>query len=171
MTPQRALAGFIAKFTPQVAAVADEALAKLRARLPGAVELVSDNSHALAIGFAPAEKASEVIFSIALSPRGVSLFFLQGAKLEDPKHLLRGDGKTARHLVLEDASDLEMPGVRALITAALETAKRPIDPKNANRIVIKSVSKKQRPRRPRGEAARPAKKAHPRPRAAGRRPK
>jgi hypothetical protein len=40
------------------------ALAKMRARLPGAVELVYDNYNALAIGFGPTERTSEAVFSI-----------------------------------------------------------------------------------------------------------
>jgi hypothetical protein len=50
------LASFIAKFTPEVAASAKEALARIRKRWPGAIELVYDNYNALAIGFAPTER-------------------------------------------------------------------------------------------------------------------
>lgn len=41
--PDRQLAGFLAKYTPEVAAVATAALARTRKQLPGAVELVYDN--------------------------------------------------------------------------------------------------------------------------------
>ena len=47
----------------------------LRAAAPGAIELVYDNYNALGIGFAATEKASDVIFSIALYPRWINLFF------------------------------------------------------------------------------------------------
>ena len=146
MTPEKELAGFIAKFSPQVAALARRALDKLRARLPGAVELVYDNYNALAIGFAPGDKYP--IFSIALYPRWVSLFFLQAKKLPDPKKLLRGNGTVARHIVLDSPSDLDMPGVRALMTEQLKLARQPIDPSNESRIVIKTELAKQLPRRP-----------------------
>jgi hypothetical protein len=59
MQARAQLAGFIAKFTPEVAAQARAILAKMRTRLPGAVELVYDNYNALAIGFGPNERASE----------------------------------------------------------------------------------------------------------------
>ena len=39
---------------------------KVRALLPGAIELVYNNYNALAIGFGPTERASDVIFSIAV---------------------------------------------------------------------------------------------------------
>lgn len=145
--PDQHLARFLAKYTPEVAAVATAALARMRKHLRGAVELVYDNYNALAIGFGPTERASDAILSIAVYPRWVSLFFLQGANLPDPQGLLRGSGKRVRHIVLEDAALLDQPAVRGLIARALKAAK-PLDGKGRRRIVIKSVSAKQRPRRP-----------------------
>ncbi len=146
-SPEKELAQFIAKYTPEIAALARAALARMRARLPGAIELVYDNYNALAIGFGPTERASEAIFSITLFPRWVSLFFLDGARLPDPQKLLKGSGKKARHLVLKEAADLDQPAIQSLIAHALERA-QPIDGQVPGRIVIKSVSAKQRPRRP-----------------------
>ena len=148
MPPKRQLAGFIAKYSPEVGASAREALAKMRALLPGAIELVYDNYNALAVGFGPTERASDAIFSIALYPRWVSLFFLRGAGLPDPQRLLKGSGKVVRHIVLEDAATLDKPAVRALMKIALERAAKPLDAASRRRIVVKSISAKQRPRRP-----------------------
>lgn len=147
-SPENQLAGFIAKYTLEIGALAQAALARMRALLPGAVELVYDNYNALAIGFGPTERASDAILSITLFPRWVSLFFMQGARLPDPQNLLKGSGKRARYIVLEDAEDLDKPAVRALIAHALARAAKPLDRKNPSRIVIKSISVKQRPRRP-----------------------
>jgi hypothetical protein len=148
-TPARRLNAFIAKFTPDVAKTAKAALAKMRRLVPGAVELVYDNYNALAIGFGPSERASEGVFSIAVYPRWVSLFFLQGARLSDPEKLLKGAGSRVRHLVVREPAVLDRPGVRRLIAEALRVAARPVDGKARRRIVIKSVSARQRPRRPR----------------------
>jgi hypothetical protein len=142
------LAGFLAKFTPEIEALAKAARSKLRARLPGAIELVYDNYNALAIGYGPSERASEAIFSIALFPRWVSLFFLQAKGLRDPNCLFQGSGKVARHIVLQRAADIDTPAIEDLIAQALERAKMPLDPRTRRRLVIKSVSAKQRPRRP-----------------------
>jgi len=142
------LTAFIAKYTPEIGALAQKALAKMRARLPGAIELVYDNYNALAIGFSPTERTSDVIFSIALYPRWVSLFFFRGADLPDPQKLLKGSGKQVRHIVLESAADLDKPAVKALMDRALERSARPIDSAAPGRIIIKSISAKQRPRRP-----------------------
>jgi hypothetical protein len=141
------LAGFLAKFSPEVEALAKALRRKLRARLKGANELVYDNYNALAIGYAPAEKASEAIFSIALYPRWVSFFFLQAKGLKDPAGVLRGSGNVARHIVLEKAAELEEPEIQDLIEQALRLAKAPLNPRAKGRLIIKSVSAKQRPRR------------------------
>ncbi|MGZ4818341.1 MAG: hypothetical protein ACXVZJ_06940 [Terriglobales bacterium] len=138
----------MSRYTPEVAACARRALVKMRARLPGAVELVYDNYNALVIGFGPSERASEAIFSIALYPRWVNLFFLDGAKLSDPGRRLRGAGKLVRSIVLSDASELDDPEIRKLIDQAVRRAKTPIDGKARRRLVIRSISAKQRPRRP-----------------------
>ena len=74
-SPQQQLAAFIAKYDPKVARTAAAALVTLRNFLPGAIELVYDNDNALAIGFGPSERNSEAIFSPALWPRRVTLFF------------------------------------------------------------------------------------------------
>ncbi len=139
---------FLARFTPEIEALARAALARMRARLPGAVALVYDNYNALAIGFGPTERTSDAIFSIAVWPRWVSLFFLQGAGLPDPDRLLKGKGKVARHIVLAEAADLDNPAVQELIARALERARTSLRGTGPGRIVIKSVSARQRPRRP-----------------------
>ena len=146
-SPEAQLEGFIAKFSPGIAAQIRDVLARMRARLPGAVELVYDNYNALAIGFGAGERASGAVFSIACYPRWVSLFFFPGVDLDDPKGLLKGSGTKTRHIVLAEPAMLDAPAVKNLMTQALKKAGDPIDPKRPNRIVIKPVSARQRPRR------------------------
>ena len=143
------LDAFIAKFTPEVQKLARAALAKMRKRLPGAVQLIYDNYNALAIAFGSTDRRSDIVLSIALYPRWVSLFFMYGAALPDPQKLLRGSGKAVRHIVLARPSDLDEPAVEALIAAAVERADPPIDSSRRARAVVKLALKKQRPRRPR----------------------
>jgi hypothetical protein len=147
-TPRAQLEGFIARYEPSVATVARGALARIRSRLPGAVALVYDNYNALAIGFGPSERASEIVLSIALYPRWVSLFFARGASLPDPAGLLKGSGKTYRHIVLEEASDLDGRGIRALVSRAVKQSGQPMDDAATGRLVIRAISARQRPRRP-----------------------
>src|SRR5580700_7190767 len=86
------LASFIAKFTPEVASLTHSILAGMRQRYPTALELVYDNYNALAIGFSATERPSQAIFSVAVFPKWVSLFFLNGKDLPDPDKLLQGHG-------------------------------------------------------------------------------
>jgi hypothetical protein len=145
---ERQLITFLAKFDPAVARVARTARTKLRRLLPGTMELVYDNYNALAIGFGPTDRASDVIMSIAMYPRWVSVFFMRGAGLPDPTGVLKGGGKQVRHFVLAGPAMLDLPAVKALIRAALSAHPKPLAHVGRRRTIIKSVASKQRPRRP-----------------------
>jgi hypothetical protein len=147
-SPRAQLSSFISKFSPDIAAQARAVLAELRTRLPGATELVYDNYNALAIGFGPTERMGDLILSVAVYPRWVSLFFFNPQGLPDPDRLLRGSGTMVRHLVLASPADLDRPGVRTLVRRAVAAAEVPLDPAQPRRLVIKSVSARQRARRP-----------------------
>jgi len=96
LSPEQQPARCIAKYATDVATLAHAVLATMRTRLPGAVELVYDNYNALAIAFGATERTADAIFSIALYPRWMSLFFVRGATLPDPQKPYRperrGDG-------------------------------------------------------------------------------
>jgi hypothetical protein len=144
MHPDRQLASFMKKYTPAIRTLAVDSLDRLRAQLPGTVELVYDNYNALVIGFGPSEHASEAQISIALYPKWINLFFLNGATLRDPKKLLQGTGKQVRSIRVTDASQIDNVAVRALIRQAFKSVKLPVE----RRLVVRAVSEKQRPRRP-----------------------
>jgi hypothetical protein len=156
--PATQLASFIQKFTPEIASLAKPILAKMRTRYPTALELVYDNYNALAIGFGPTERASEAIFSIALFPRWIHLFFLQASGLPDPDKRLQGSGNVAKHIRLESHATLDEPAVRTLMQEAIARAKVPLDPRGKHRLIIKSISARQRARRPAQLARNSAKK-------------
>ena len=145
---ERQLDRFLDAFSREVAELARKTLAKLRKRLPHANELVYDNYNALAIGFAPTERASDGIFSIAIYPRHINFFFLQGATLPDVDGLLKGEGSVVRHIRLDDEKTLDRTDVKAMMATAMKMAEVPFDKKTKYKLIIKSVSAKQRPRRP-----------------------
>ena len=145
-TPAAQLMGFLAKYTPAVATRARAARKTMRALYPGATQLVYDNYNGLAIAFGPTDRPGDIVYSVTLYPKWVSLFFTHGAGLRDPERRLRGSGSRIRHVVLERATTMGEPAVRALIREALEQAGP--RPQGRGTLVIKSVSKKQRPRRP-----------------------
>ncbi len=145
--PERQLNEFIEKFTPEMGTLIRAARAKMRGLVPRALELVYDNYNFFVIGYGPSEKAGEAIFSLAAQAKGLSLCFLQGAKLPDPHKLLRGSGNVVRNIRLESAATLDDPKVRRLMDIALTRAKVPIPVDGSHKLIIKSVSDKQRPRK------------------------
>jgi Domain of unknown function (DU1801) len=148
VTPRAQLDEFIDKYSPEVAKHARAAFAAMRRRLPAAHVLVYDNYNALAIGFGATQRPSEIVFSLALYPRWVSLFFAKGKGLPDPHKRLQGGGSVVRHVVLEGAKTLDEPAIRELMTQALQRAGTTLSKGKRGALIIKSISAKQRPRRP-----------------------
>ena len=148
-SPASQLRGFLAKYSPELQREATAVLRKMRRLVPGAVELVYDNYNFLVIGFGPSDRPSAAVFSLALAPRWVTLCFLQhGPGIYDPHGLLRGSGKQVRSVRLTSATDLDTSPIRDLIEQAIELVAKPFDGKHRRRLVIKSISARQRPRRP-----------------------
>jgi hypothetical protein len=144
--PAQQLATFLARFSPGIVALAKTARAKLRKRLPGAIEMVYDNYNALAIGFSPTERPSDAILSLVIFPKRVSVCFIQGKHLPDPHGVLVGDGNQVRFIQLDaDAAILDTPAIRALVSEAIAFGETPFA--GRGRLVIRAISKKQRPRR------------------------
>ena len=147
-SPAKQLAGFIARFDPSIAKLVRAARTVLRKRfLPTAVELVYDNYNALAIAFGPTERASDAIVSLAVYASGVNLYFIYGATLPDPQHLLEGSGNQGRFIRLLDIALFDKPEVKALLQAAIEDNDTAMPATGRGYTVIKAISAKQRPRR------------------------
>jgi hypothetical protein len=147
LSPAKRLAGFIDKYDPAVAKLARSLRAAMRKRLPTANELVYDNYQFLAIGYCSTERASDCICSLVVSPKGVALCFTYGVKLPDPAKLLYGGGNQVRFARLESAALLSKPALAALIRVAAARGKVPLAKGTKGKLIIKSVSAKQRPRR------------------------
>ena len=147
-SPKQQIDSFLAKYTPKMEKLARAALAKLRKRLPNAIEFVYDNYNALGVRLRPERAAvRRDLVDRALS-RHAALCFLQGAKLPDPHKRLRGSGNVVRNVRVEDVSVFDDPQIVTLIDEALRRAKVRMDPKQKRKLVIRSISAKQRPRRP-----------------------
>src|SRR5438128_1683696 len=149
-SPEQQIAGFLAKYTLEMVASGKDARARMRQVIPGGFEFVYDNYNALVFGYGPSDRPSEAVLSLALMPKWVTLCFLKGTKLADPKKLLRGSGNIVRNVRLAGPGDLDDPYISGLIGDAIAAAS-PVFPADgaAPRTVVRSVSAKQRPRRPR----------------------
>lgn len=146
-TPEQQLKNFIAKFDPQHQTLIRTLRKALRQRFSTANELVYDNYNFFVIGYCSSEKPSDCFVSIAAAANGVGLSFYYGAKLPDPHKLLIGSGSQNRFLRLDSAKVLERPEVEDLLTAAAGYSKLPLAKTERGKLIIRSISAKQRPRR------------------------
>lgn len=144
-SPARRLAAFLGRFDPGIVATAQAVRRRLRARMPGAVEMVYDNYRGLVLGYSPTDRPSDAVVSVMVARDHVSLIFLQGARLPDPHALLRGSGTQVRHMRIAEAAALDSPQVQALLDAALVLAK-PFAPGAKRRTVVRAESAKPLPR-------------------------
>jgi hypothetical protein len=146
VSTSRQLDVFLARYNPAIEKFARDVRTRLKKQLPTAVEMVFDNYNALVLGYAAVDKSTACVISIALYPRWVTLFFLFGAKLNDPHHLLTGGGKQVRQIRLLSPEQIDAPEVADLIAQAVATSPIPFPaPKSVT--VIKTVVAKPRPRR------------------------
>lgn len=141
------IAGFIGKFEPEMQKRIRAARAAMRKRLPTAFELIYDNYNFFVMGYSPTERPSDAICSLAANSKGISLCFLWGKTLPDPKGILKGGGNQVRSVRLEDAAMLKRPEMEALLKAAIAQSETPFADSGRGKTVIRSVSAKQRPRR------------------------
>ncbi|HEX5041876.1 MAG TPA: hypothetical protein VFV75_03165 [Candidatus Polarisedimenticolaceae bacterium] len=143
--PDAQLSALLSRFSPEIGALAERCLPKLRRTFPGSYELVYDYSNSVVVAFGMSERGYEAIVAMAVSPRAVRLYF--DKSLPDPKGLLEGSGGKVRSVTLETASDLEQADIKALIKAAIKHSGVTFSGTGATRMVIKSGSKKAKPKR------------------------
>lgn len=144
---ERQLAAFIRKFSRVDQRLIRAVRKALRTRFPTANELVYDNYNFFVIGYSPTERPSDAIVSMAARANGVSLCFLHGAKLPNPNKVLLGSGGQTRFIRIDSPTVLERPEVKALVAAAIAHARAPLPTAGRGKLIIRSVSAKQRPRR------------------------
>jgi Domain of unknown function (DU1801) len=144
---EKQLESFIEKFEPKNQGLIRALRKAMRKRLPTANELVYDNYNFFVIGYGPNERPSDSILSIAAAANGVGICFIRGASLPDPDKILLGSGKQTRFLRIPSAQELARPEVETLIAAAIANSKTPMAPNGKRKLIIRSVSSKQKSRR------------------------
>jgi hypothetical protein len=142
------VAAFLAKYTPAIAAQTQAVREHLLRVFPRGFELVYDNYNALAFGFGPTQRASDLVVSVAAYPKWVTLFFLNGATLPDPHGVLQGSGTQVRSVRLVPVEVLHSNAVQDLLHLVAGSAREAFEHAPPLKTVVKSVSVKQRPRRP-----------------------
>lgn len=146
-SPAQQLKGFIAKFDPAIAGRIRDCRAALRRRFPTANELAYDNYNFFVIGYCATERPSDCVVSLAANAKGIVLSFYYGATLPDPSGVLQGTGSQNRFVRLESSATLRRPEIERLLSAAAAQADPKFPAAGGARLIIRSISKKQRPRR------------------------
>lgn len=90
-------------------------------------KVLPDSSEELALGYQMImyklrPKGKQFVVYVAGYTKHVNLGFLMGTSLPDPQNLLKGTGKTLRHIKIKKAEDLEKAGVQVVVEAAWEEA-------------------------------------------------
>lgn len=89
---------------------------------PEAVEKASRKEQTVSWGFSGGKMRAAYAYARAFSTH-VNLGFFQGVHLPDPERLLKGTGKTLRHVKLRSVEDTKRPAVRELLIAARDERK------------------------------------------------
>ena len=91
---------------------------------PEASEFVYE-VYTIADHFAFTERPTDAFVFTTTHANWVNLGFNFGSLLPDPYRLLRGEGKLIRHVRMAQVADVDGPGVRELVRAAIAQAERP----------------------------------------------
>jgi hypothetical protein len=150
----------LAKYTAEIAAQTREARNYVRQFFPRGYELVYDNYNAFGFGIATGTKATDVRVSLVAYPKWVSLFFLYGASLDDPHHVLQGSGSRVRSVRLVPPSLLHSADVIALLEQEVQRCSATFAAAPMLTTVVKAVAAKRRPRAPTKKATAAKGKPH-----------
>jgi hypothetical protein len=74
------------------------------------------------IAYSYGKKYSEMVCTIIPSKKGIKLGFYKGNELEDPDHLLEGEGKISRYVQI-DRKLIESAELKSLLLRALDACK------------------------------------------------
>jgi hypothetical protein len=109
--------GFLAEYPEAVQSIAWELRLMILSSMPGVRETVDRSARIIGYGFGVGYR--DLVCTIIPSKMGVKLGIVQGAELADDIGLLQGTGKRHRHVSLTKISDLDQPGFKPLLKAAL----------------------------------------------------
>ena len=116
---------------------------------PESNELIYDNYNAVAFGWSPTDKAGDVFCSIAIFADHVNFGFNRGIDIDDPSHLLLGDGSQYRYIRIKDKDDFPEWYVKELLEAAYQNSlsrMKPVKNQVKGLTIVKSISPvKKRP--------------------------
>jgi Domain of unknown function (DU1801) len=114
---------------------------------PDASEFIYE-VYTIADHFTFTERPGDAFVFTTAHANWVNLGFNFGSLLPDPGGLLRGEGKWIRHVRIAQTADLDVPGVRELVTAAITQAERPEGKPAKPRTVVHKARSDKKPSAP-----------------------
>jgi hypothetical protein len=113
---------FLAIYPPAVRDLALKARELVVQTVPNAIEMIDRSSRVIGYGYGSGYK--DMICSLVMSKTGVKVGVARGTELPDPHRLLQGAGRVHRHVQLKTLADVEHPGLKQLLEAALAAWKQ-----------------------------------------------
>ena len=120
--PRVDLQAFLATYAPEVQAIILRLRELILDVVPDAIEQVDQPGKLIGYGFKPTYK--DTVCVIMPLKSAVNLGFPRGTELPDPRGLLTGTGKRARHVRIATLQDADLPGLRRLIEASVTQIRR-----------------------------------------------
>jgi hypothetical protein len=133
----------LSRFPPEIIAMANKCLPKLRSALPGSQQLVYDYADSVVVAFGMSERGYEAIVALAIFPDRIRLYL--DKSLPDPKRLLEGKGSKVRSVSLKSAADLDRGDIKDLVDAAIKHSGVSFTQTRSPPMVFKSGAKKAKP--------------------------
>lgn len=114
-----ALKDFLSQFSVEVSKIGQLILELTAQKLLPDKKMWIDHADKM-ISFGTEKNMKGAICYIKPLKDSVNLGFFHGAKLEDPKGLLQGTGKSLRHIKFKKLEHIDIEGVKALLDTALK---------------------------------------------------
>lgn len=108
---------FIKDYPEPVQLIAIQLRELILSELPGTLEMVDAPSKIIAYG--ASAKYADLVCAIAPFPRYVNLMFSRGASMPDPDGILKGTGRKARHIRVEEMTDEMGASIQKYLRLAL----------------------------------------------------
>jgi len=108
---------------------------------PEASEFVYE-VYTIADHFCFTDRPSDAFVFTTTHAQWVNLGFNFGAYLPDPSGLLRGEGKSIRHVRIATPTDLKIAAVRELVRAAMAQAERPAGNVGKPATIVRAAKKR-----------------------------
>jgi hypothetical protein len=105
---------FLSNYPDQIRKITEELRHIARSAMAGAHEFLYYDAVSYSLSDSPLER----ICYISPAQSYVTLGFLFGAHLDDPRHLLQGIGKRARHITIRTLEEAKNPALKELVKIA-----------------------------------------------------